>query len=284
MREKLIICLASAIFIPAVNGEPIFDDPQLNTFIADMLDKNNARHYDLVSKQLAIQKWLVRDCMRDRGFVDEAGSDAVNWRHALYGEYAYCQDHHIPGVDPPCPSEDIVELSVNESCYQQSYDQIDWSSAIRHALKKDMPDDQWRADPFDSDISAIESNWSACMETYGYQYKNRVDMYSSFEAATDMPNEEKAVLPDQAEVLKSAEDCYVKTNYYQKRSDLANSRRTEYFVLQKKKVEVTFQRYENAERNAEQRIQQLCDTDQSAIVAMYEEEKYTEKSICTGSR
>ncbi|MBX2883876.1 MAG: hypothetical protein KTR32_28240 [Granulosicoccus sp.] len=276
--------IGTLIFIPTVHGEPIFDDPLLNSFISDMLDPNRTRHYELASKQLAIHKWLVRGCMADLGFDDEARSNPDGWSQALYGKYAYCQDHHIPGVDPPCPSENIVELSVNGSCYQRSYDQIDWSSAIMHTLKKDMPDDQWRPDPLDVDISAIESEWSTCMRTYGYQYQTRVDMYTSFGTATDLSAEERADLPDETEVRMSAEHCFERTNYYQKRSDLAKSRRDDYFIRQKKNVELIVQRYENAERNAEEIIQKLCETDKGAIVAMYEEEKYTEKGICTGSR
>lgn len=283
MRNKLIIFLASVIFVPAVNVEPIFDDQRLNTFIADMLDRNDVRHYNLASMQLAIHKWLIRRCMGDLGFDDESDSNADDWSQALYGKYAYCRDHHILGIDPPCPSEDVIELSVNGSCFQRSHDQIDWSSDIRHALKNEMPD-QWRPDPLDTQFSAIESEWSECMEFYGHQYQTRVDMYESFDTAMDLSAEEQAVLPDKTEVLKSAEHCFERTNYYQKRSDLAKSRRGDYFIRQKKKVERTVQRYENAERNAEERIQELCETDKHVIVAMYEEEKYSEQSICTSSR
>ena len=222
--------------------------------------------------------------MGDLGFVDEAGSNTENWSQALYGKYAYCLDHHIPGIDPPCPSKDVIELSVNGSCYQRSYDQIDWSSDIRHTLKKAMPDDQWRSDPLDAEISAIESEWSACMESYGYKYQTRVDMYSSFGTATDLSAEQQAALPDETEVLKSVENCFDRTNYYLKRSDLAKSRRDDYFIRQKKNVEAAAQRYENAERYAEARIQELCETDKDVIVAMYEEEKFSEQSICTDSR
>lgn len=285
MRKKLFVCFASVIFIPTVNGQPIFDDPLLNSFIVDMLDPNRTRHYDLTSKQLAIHKWLVRGCMTNLGFESLATSNADDWSQALFGKYAYCQDHHIPGVDPPCPSEAIVKSSVNGSCYQRSYDQINWSFAIMHELKKDMPDDQWRADSLDWEISAIESEWSTCLDTYGYQYQTRVDMYSSFGKAMDLSAEEQTVLPDETKkVLKAAGDCFEKTNYNQKRSDLAKSRRVDYFVSQKKAVEELAQRYENAERNAEEKIQELCEIDKGVIVAMYEEEKYTEKSICTGSR
>ena len=144
-----------------------------------------------------------------------------------------------------------------------------------------MPTDQWRPDPLDAETSVIESEWSVCMESYGYKYKTRVDMYSSFGAAMDLSAKEQTVLTDEVEVLKIAEDCFDKTNYFQKRSDLAKSRRDDYLIRQKKKVEVAVQRYEKAERNAEKRIQELCETDESVIVTMYEEEKYIEQSICT---
>lgn len=275
---------ASATYLPAVNAEPVFDDPRLNAFIADMLDRYNSRHYNLVSKQLAIHKWLIRGCMGDLGFDDESSSNADEWSEALYGKYAYCYDHHIPGIDPPCPSEEVIEQSVNGSCFQRSHDQIDWSSDIVRAFEKGMPDDQWRQDPKDKEISAIESEWSACMESHGYQYKTRVDMYSSIGTAMDLSVEEQALLPDETEVLQSAEGCFDKTNYYQKRSELAKSRRDDYLISQKNKVEILVQRYEKAERSADVKIQEICETDKRAIAVMFEKGKYSEQSICADSR
>lgn len=282
MRYSKIAFVVCVCFAQFSNADSLFDNPRLDTFVADLTDKNTTRHYALVSKQSAIHKWFIRDCMSDLGLHNEANTAPHTWQQALYGEYAYCQDHHIPSIDPPCPTEDVVELSVNNACFHSSMKTIDWSHDIMHIARRNMPDN-WRTDPSDPAIKAIESDWSICMVSDGYIYKSRTEMYQSFGAAADFSLEVQATLPSKTEVMRSAERCFTTTDYYNKRSLLTDAHRKLFFLREQNKLELALKRYETAELQADDMISQLCSVDRDAIISMYKQDSYTDTYVCEAS-
>lgn len=134
MRSSLIYCLVIVLMVPSAHGEPLFSEHRLNAFVSDLVDADNLRHSLLTARQSAIHRWLIHDCMQQRTFKADSTVSSASWNDALYRNYAYCQDHYIEGVDPPCPSGEVFEASLNDSCWTRAHDQIDWSGDIMHVL------------------------------------------------------------------------------------------------------------------------------------------------------
>jgi len=271
--------MALSFFTHPGLADPVFEDPRLDTFINDLTDESNTRHYNLVSKQAAIHKWLTRECMQDLGFEDEASADPAKWQQALHGKYLYCLDHHIPGIDPPCPSEDVVENSVNNACYQRAHDQIDWSYNIMHTARGDLAD--WsNIDDSDLILQAIEAEWSNCMAKDGFHYESRFEMFSSSEERMINSADADTAEISENKLMQSAESCFDTTDYYQKRHEHIDRLRVTQFRNRKAIIETMLTRYEVAEQLADETIEKYCGQDRSVIVSMYEQDKYTDNTIC----
>lgn len=279
--SRLLVVVILAICSHAIYAQTVFfDSPRLDAFVANLTDKSNSRHYDLASKQSAIHKRLIQDCMRNLGFDDKATSALADWQAALYGKYAYCQDHHIPGIDPPCPSEDVVDNSMNNSCYNTAQDKIDWSHKIRLIGSKHFVD-EWKLDFSNPTVQAIEKSWSSCMQKERFYYTTRFELYSSFGEASALSTNLEARERYQSEVLQTAEICFESTNYYPKRKQLADSLVVEYFRSHRTTFEELLERYEAAEIAADAAIEQYCEEDRLAIIQIYEKDQYSENTICS---
>lgn len=272
----IIILLGQAVY-----ADTAPTDQRFSTFLQFLKERDAARHYILASKQSAIHKMLIGECMRGRGFEDRANSDPSEWFKALNGEFAYCHDHHIPGIDPPCPSEKVVESSVNNSCWQLAANQIDRSSAILHAARKRAVADT-RKDPSDAEMHKIESAWSKCMASEGYLYSTRTDMYASY-GSVDLRDEERAALPDRDEVMYVAEVCYHRTKYREQYKALFNVRNKSLVAKNRGALFDLFERYEKAEHDAQEYIIQYCANKRDEFIRMYNMDKLTDKKICEDS-
>ena len=278
MRQLIYSSIVLAFVAQAAYADTSPTEKRFNSFLQFVKDRDTPRHYILASKQFAIHKMLISECMQLRGFKDEASSDPDSWSKALNGEFGYCQDHHIPGIDPPCPAEDVVEASVNSSCWHLSDNQIDRSSTILHAAQKRAVAEKSK-DPSDADIYRIEAAWSVCMASEGYQYQTRHAMYASY-GNPDLSEKERASLPNHDVVMLVAEGCYEQTQYREKYQALFNTRSEELVANNRKVLFGLFERYEKAERDAEKLINHYCIVKRDQIVNMYNSEKFTEKRIC----
>lgn len=119
MRKHLVVAVFLSTLSTFQSAQSQYDEvgPGLEGFITAITDPNRVRHYTLASKQAAIHKWLINECMESRGLQGDRSSNPVEWNSALHGEYAHCEDHHIPGIDPPCPAENVVRAASDRSCW-----------------------------------------------------------------------------------------------------------------------------------------------------------------------
>ncbi len=272
-RARRCLFIAIAITLSSFSSaDTALNVSQLDQFKADLTDPDTKRHYTLASKQSAIHHWHIRDCMRDKGFADNTATDNPAWQNALYGKYAYCEDHHIPGIDPPCPSEKVVLESVNNSCFQTSYNKIDWSSNIINKASRDLPE-KWSVDATDPVMLNIEKSWSDCMHRNNYDYKNRASMYSSF--APPMADQAIRHTPvkEQDDVKKAAEACFASTLYYQRIKSYTHTLRVKFFSARQAQLESMLKRYQQAEKVANESVRTYCAQDRSAFIKMYQENK-----------